>query len=411
MAPAPPHHVVVGGSAAGVAAAFGLREHGFTGRVTLVDAGTDLPYERPPLSKPSGGHPAPRPIMPSSAYREQGIELRLGVAVRDLDTGTRTVTLDDGDRIAADAVLLATGVSPRRLDIPGRGLDNVLVLRDIDDARAWAARLAAAGPVVLLGGGFIGLEAAAVARRRGLPVTVVEATALPLGAALGPELARLVVQQHVAHGVRFHTGRHATALHGAGAVEQVELDDGTRLPAATVLVGCGVVPNDALARRAGADTGDGIRVDGHGRTSVPWVWAAGDVAAYFSPYTGRVQRIEHWDVASRHGRAVGASMAGVHTVSAEAPYFWSDQYDRRLQMFGRARPGDRMVLRPDAGPEHFLGFWVRDGCLVAAAGLDAARQLRAAKPLIERRIPVDPAALADPSVDLRSLVRAGTAAA
>jgi 3-phenylpropionate/trans-cinnamate dioxygenase ferredoxin reductase component len=403
-------HVIVGGSAAAVSAALAMREHGFTGRITIVEAGADLPYERPPLSKSFTGLEMPRPVVAETVYEENAIELLLGATAASLDEKTRTVTLAGGERLEADAVLLTTGVSARKLRVPGEDLDHVLVLRDIHDARAVAARLDEGGPLVLVGGGFIGLEAAAVARRRGLDVTVVEVLPVCLGAALGHEIATAVERRHRLEGVQFYHERTVAAFRGSGAVEEVELDDGTRLPAATVLVGCGVVPNDELARRAGVRTADGVVVDDYGRTSHPWIWAAGDVASFFSPFTGRRQRIEHWDVARRHGGAVGASMAGVRTTNAEAPYFWSDQYGTRLQMYGRPGPGDRLVRREGVPPGGLLAFWVRGDRLAAAAGIDVPRELRATKPLIEHRIPVAIADLADPSVSLRSLARARAAA-
>lgn len=400
------HHVVVGGSAAGVAAAFAMREHGFDGRITLVDSGSELPYERPPLSKSMADLDVPRAIRPEAAYYEHGIDLELGSEVTDLDAGRNTVRLNDGRTLHADAVVLASGVSARRLPVPGVDLDNVLVLRDVADARRLAERMYAGGPLVLLGGGFIGLEAAAVARERGVEVTVVEVADLPLKASLGHELANLVVEKHRDRGVQFRTAASAAALRGCGAVEAVELRDGTVLEAATVLIGCGVTPNDGLARRAGVYVNEGIVADGRGRTSNPWIWAAGDVVNFVSRFTGRRQRIEHWDVAQRQGTAVGANLAGKRVENIDAPYFWSDQFGDRIQMFGRARPGDQFLVRGEATPDAFLGFWVRDGWrLVAAAGMNQGKELRAAKVLIETGASVQPEELADPSVSLRALGR------
>ncbi|EGX57319.1 pyridine nucleotide-disulfide oxidoreductase [Streptomyces zinciresistens K42] len=400
---ATPHHVVVGGSAAGAAAALSMRASGFQGRITLVDADVYEPYERPPLSKTFEDLAAPRPIVPPGHYADQDIQLALGARAVRLDDRRRRVVLDTGDELPADAVLLATGVSPRRLGVPGEDLGNILSLRDIHDARALAARLDAGGGLLIVGGGFIGLEAAAVARGRGLDVTVVEARPVPLAAVLDTGPARVLNRTHTERGVRFRTGRTVARFRGDGVVEEAVLDDGTRCAAATVLVGCGVTPNDGLARAAGARTDDGIVTDARGRTSHPWLWAAGDVASYVSPYTVRRGRIEHWDVARRHGTAVGATMAGRPASHSDAPYFWSDQYGRRLQMYGRRAPGDRLVTRPGSTEDGFLAFWLRDGRLVAAAGLDRPRELRAAKPLIECRARVTPEDLADPAVPLRGL--------
>ncbi|WAG81559.1 FAD-dependent oxidoreductase [Metapseudomonas furukawaii] len=397
------HHVIIGGSAAGVSAALAMRDNGFDGRITLIDAGSEVPYERPPLSKSTDLNTV-HPIAPDSTYVENDIDLLLGHSVIAVESD-QTVILDSGERLHADALLLATGGTPRKLGVPGEDLDNVLMLRDIDDARAFATRLKTEGPFVIIGGGFIGLEAAAVAREKDMDVTVVEAMSIPLAGVLGTKLATVVRDIHANAGVRILTGRVATEFKGSGAVEQVVLDDGTTIAAATVLVGVGVIPNDALARGVGVHCDNGIVVDDYGQTNVPWIWAAGDVANFFSPFTGRRQRIEHWDVARRHGAAVGASMAGVFTANTAAPYFWSEQYGLRLQMYGRAKPGDELVLRLGESTNQMIAFWVNDSVLSAAAALDSPGELRAAKVLIEERIPVDVAELTDPGVSLKSLAR------
>lgn len=403
----PSRVVVVGGSIAGVSAALAMREEGFDGKVTIVDSGAELPYERPPLSKSLASLSDPRPIVPVDTYTGLDVELRLGRRAQSLDTHHQHVVLDDGERIPADRVLLATGVSPRRLGVPGETLDNVLTLRDIGDARALGARLAAGGALVVIGGGFIGLEAAALARQQGLDVTVVEAGALPLEAALGRELAAHVHRVHVGHGVEFRTQRTVSEFRGRSAVEQVVLDDGSVLEAATVLIGCGVVPNDSLAQKAGVHCRFGVVTDEWGRTDTPWIRAAGDVANFVSPFSGRRERIEHWDVARHRGAAVGANMVGAHRRDGEAPYFWSDQYSSRIQMFGRAGADDRMVIASGLDQGRFLAFWLRGATLAAAAGWDSPKELRAAKALIESRQPVSAADLAQPSAaSLRALGRA-----
>ncbi len=248
-----PHHVIVGGSAAGVAAALAMRRNGFEGRITLVEAASEEPYERPPLSKSFTDLDAPRRILPPSTYVEEDIDLLLGMPVAALDVDRKVVRLPDGEGLGgADAVLVATGVNARRLGVPGEYLEHVLVLRGLADARALAARLDVGGPWVIVGGGFIGLEAAAVARGgRGIDVTVVEAMPVPLAGVLGPALAAHVQRMHEREGVRILGGRTVTEFVGEREVEKVVLDDGSVLDAATVLVGCGVEPNDELARDAG----------------------------------------------------------------------------------------------------------------------------------------------------------------
>ncbi|MFD4603819.1 NAD(P)/FAD-dependent oxidoreductase [Streptomyces sp. NPDC058464] len=399
------HHVVIGGGIAGVSAAVAMRQAGFDGTVTVVDAEPPLPYERPPLSKAENAEAALRPIFPEDHYARHGIELILGTPVRRLDGVRRRVELTGGWELPADRVLLTTGVSARRLGTPGEELANIHTLRTAADARHIFAGLDRGGPLVVVGGGFIGLEAAAVARTAGIEVTVVEAGELPLLGPLGPAVAELVTRAHRERGVRVLTGRTVAEYAGPGAVREVVLSDGERLPAALVIVGVGVVPNDRLALAAGATCHGGIAVDEFGRTDHPLLWAAGDVASRVHPRTGVRERIEHWDVAMRHGAAVGASMAGRPTADDTLPFFWSDQYGKTLQMFGRGRPGDRVVLRRDATPDRFLAFWLREGRLAAVAGLDEARTVRAARTILDTGVPVAPEALADPSTDLRALAR------
>ncbi|MFD5809110.1 NAD(P)/FAD-dependent oxidoreductase [Rhodococcus aetherivorans] len=399
------HHVVVGAGAAGLAAASAMRDNGFAGRITVFDADPHTPYERPPLSKEYLSDRRLREIVAETEYRRLDIELRVGVGVRRLRPSDRRIDTSDGEELVADRVLLTTGVAARRLDVPGAALGNILTLRDAADAAALSARLRAGGPLVVVGGGFVGLEVAAAAVDRGIDVTVVELGELPLLAAVGPEIARRICRLHTERGVRILTRRTVDAFAGSRTVESVRLSTGERLDAATVVVGCGVVPNDGLARQAGVACADGITVDDLGRSSDPWIWAAGDIAAHVNPHLGHRGRIEHWDVARRHGAAVGASMAGNATVNREIPYFWSHQYQHTLQMYGRGRPGDRVIVRDSTTEPGFVAFWVRDGRVAAAAALDEPRDVRSAKILAENRIAVPDETLRFAGTDLRRLVR------
>ncbi|MET7474600.1 FAD-dependent oxidoreductase [Streptomyces sp. NPDC005648] len=399
------HHVIVGASIAGVSAAVAMRENGFDGSITLVDAQRQLPYERPALSKEADPEKAVRPILPDGHYAGHDIDLVLGARVRRLDDDRHRVVLDGGDDLPADRVLLTTGAFCRRLGVPGEGLADVHSLRTADDARRVFTSLERGGPLVVVGGGFIGLEAAAVARTMGIEVTVVEAGHLPLHGPLGPSVARLMTRLHQEHGVHVLTGQGVRRFRGSGSVEEVVLTDGRRLPAAAVIVGIGVAADDRIAQEVGVTCENGVVVDLHGRTDHPWLWSAGDVASHIHPAVGSRARIEHWDVAMRHGAAVGASMAGTPTVNTAVPYFWSDQYGKSLQMFGRAGPQDRVVLREGVTPERFLAFWLREDRAVAVAGLDEGKAVRAARALVESGAPVLADVLADPSTDLRALSR------
>lgn len=402
--------VIVGGSIAGVTAATALRDHGHAGAITIIETDPNLPYERPPLSKALETMGELVPIQSAEAYAARDIELLLGRRAVALHAERRHVELDDGTALPADAVLLATGVAARRLEVEGRGLINILTLRDAADAAMIGARLrTGTGPIVIIGGGFIGLEAAAVARELGREVTVVEALPMPLLPALGDQVAPLVRELHEQRGVRILAGVTVARFVGETEVSAVELADGTVLPAETVIVGVGVVPNDEIARDAGVASAGGVIVDADGRTNHPWVWAAGDVTAQETPFTVGRQRIEHWEVAKHHGAAVAAAMIGVDRPAAEAPYFWSEQYGLRLQMYGRAMPTDEVVLREGANPEDFLAFWLREGRLVAAAGMQQPKELRAAKAIIEARVAVDAADLRS-GTPLRALLKAATVA-
>jgi len=400
-----PRHVIVGASAAGLSAARELRSSGFSGELTVIDRDRHSPYERPPLSKRlvPGTSPSLTPLIGDQQLRELDIELICGTGVRGLDLVRHRVELDDGHLLTADAVLLATGARPLMLRVPGAQLHGVLALRDADDAWKLNDQLAAGGPLVVVGAGFIGLELASAARSAGISVTVVEKLAAPLAGTLGPQLSTWLLDLHRDHGVEVHLGVEVEAFAGRRHVEEVVLTDGRRLTAQTVVVGVGVEPQAGLARRAGLRCADGIVVDGYGRTSDPWVFAAGDVACQPHPHLAAPGRIEHWDSALRHGAAVGATMAGHPTPHSAVPYFWSEQYGGVLQSYGRHRAEDDLVIRGAINSDRAVAVWLRSGAPVAAAGFGAAREIRAIRTMIEARTPVTVSAIADPMTDLRQL--------
>jgi 3-phenylpropionate/trans-cinnamate dioxygenase ferredoxin reductase subunit len=402
-------HVIIGASVAGVSAAMASRRAGFTGEIVVVGAEPHPPYERPPLSKKlvdvDDVESALSPIVPEELLRANQVELRLGLRAQAIDPSAGTVLLDDGETLPAESVLLATGASPRRLNVPGSDLEGICYLRDADDARQLGRRLRSRAPVVVVGAGFIGLEVAAVARGLGRDVTVVEALGQPLLQAVGPLLGSVFGAVHREQGVRLLLGNEVTAFRGAGGVvEAVELADGQTIPAATVVVGIGVRPETDLAEAAGVAVDDGVTVDQHGRTSLPWLYAAGDVASrpHVHCPAPRV-RIEHWNNALHQGAAVGRTMAGQPSTDDSVPYFWSDQYDVKLQLFGRPEPSDDVIWRGDPASRNATILWLRDGRLVAAASMNRPREVRAARGLIEKHTIVEPRLLADESVDLRRL--------
>lgn len=398
--------VVIGASAAGVGAALGARTAGYSGDIVLLGAESGLPYERPALSKgemPLDGE-GPPPIVAGAVLDEHRIDYRDGVRATSIDLATRAVTTDRDGAVLAEVIVLATGARVRRARFETAPVHGVYYLRDSDDARALHRSLIAdSGPIVLLGGGYIGLEIAAVAASLGREVLVIDAASKLLdrsGMALVGEHLRAL---HERHGVKFLFGSTICGLQERGGVlSAVELADGGVIETSTLVVGIGVLPRDELAVNAGLDVEDGVKVDRFGRTSDPHVWAAGDVANQPHPLLVSRARIEHWKVAMEHGQAVGASAAGVLTQYVDAPYFWSDQYDVTLRMFGRPAEGDRVICRRnEAGSP--VWFWLRGSTLSAVASTGSAREVRAAKRLIEKRQHVSVSDLEDPTRDLAKL--------
>ncbi|WP_326837393.1 FAD-dependent oxidoreductase [Amycolatopsis rhabdoformis] len=402
-------HVIVGAGVAGVTAAVAMRDLGFPGEITLIDLDPELPYERPPLSKvlalPEQGVAVS--IMEEARYGELDIRLRRGTGVRRLDVEERAVVLEDGERLPADALLLATGARPRLSDAPGSELPGVQVLRTLADARALGSRLRSRGPMVVVGAGFVGLEVAALASGLGVDVTVVEAAPFPLARVLGAGFAEHILDWHRGRGVRIRTSTTVTEFVGTDSLVAVRLSDGEVLPCTTAVVGIGAVPADRLAVEAGILCDQGILVDEYGRTNVPWIFAAGDVANQPDPDRGiRRGRVEHWDMALRHGAAVAASMVATPTRTTSTPYFWSEQFGHTLQMYGRHDAGDEFVQQDssEAGP---FALWLRDGTPVAVAGIDRARDVRVGKEMIEKRVSVSSGEVRDSRTDFRRLVREG----
>jgi 3-phenylpropionate/trans-cinnamate dioxygenase ferredoxin reductase subunit len=391
--------VIVGGGMAGAKAAEALREHGFDGRIVLVGAETEPPYERPPLSKDHlrGESPLEKAhVHPAGFYDEHGIELRLGVRATAIDPRERTVALDDGTALAYDRLLLATGAVPRRPPIPGAAdLEGVHLLRSAADAAALRDAISAGGPLVIVGGGWIGCEVAASARQMGADVDLVEMAQTPLAAVLGTELGQWFAALHRGHGVRLHLGAAVDRLEGDGRVERVVLGDGTRIDAAAVLLGVGVAPDTALATAAGLDVDNGITCDELLRTSAPDVYAAGDVAAAWHPRYERHVRVEHWSTALNQGTAAGVSMAGHGTPYDRLPYFFSDQYDAGLEYVGLHAPEDRLVIRGSLQDDAFRAIWVgADDRVTAGMHVNDWDAIGPLRELVESRAVLEPETLA-----------------
>jgi 3-phenylpropionate/trans-cinnamate dioxygenase ferredoxin reductase component len=371
--------VIAGGGVAAHGAVTGLREAGYKGEVLVIGREPHAPYERPHLSKRYLLHEVPRQQLFLPPLEAQ---LRLGEEVVELDPDRHAVRLASGERLEYDRLLLATGARPRPL--PGH--EDRLCLRDLDHADRLRGLLDAGRPLALVGAGFIGCEVAAAARLRDVPVTVHEALDLPLLRVLGPELGGWLAEVHRSHGVDLRTG-----------VRELPPLDGS------ALVAVGTVPNVELAEAAGIRCEHGIVVDELGRTGAPDVFAAGDCARFWNPLFEAAVRVEHYQTAHRHGAATGRAMAGDERPFAEAPWFWSDQYDLNVQYVGAGLPWDGSIVRGRFGEPPFTVLFLREGRLSAALGVNDGRTISHLRRLLDARIDVAADQLADPATDLKRL--------
>ena len=398
--------VIVGGGLAGAKAAETLRAEGFDGDIVLFGDEPELPYERPPLSKGYLLGKAPRDsaiVHPAQWYPDHNVDLRTGVTVAAIDRSAHTVTFD-GDTLQYDKLLLATGASPRRIDIPGATLDGVLYLRTLPDSDRLREVFTSGRRVVVLGAGWIGLEATAAANMAGCHVTVVEPQPSALYAALGPELGDAFAGLHRSHGVEFRFGETAAEFHGdaAGRVGSVLTSKGTVLPADVVVVGIGVAPNVGLATAAGLEVSNGVVTDAALRSSDPDLYAAGDVANSFHPLYGHGVRVDHWANALHGGPAAARSMLGQRVEYDRVPYFYSDQYDLGMECAGLPSPGsyDEVVYRGDPATLEFVAFWLSGGKVVAGMNVNVWDISDDIQSLIRSARMVDHVGLADPTISL-----------
>jgi 3-phenylpropionate/trans-cinnamate dioxygenase ferredoxin reductase subunit len=400
--------VIVGASLAGAKAAETLRAEGFTGRVLLVGEETERPYERPPLSKGYLLGTAEREeafVHEPGWYEANRVELRLGTRVTGIDLAAREVELAGGERLRYDKLLLTTGSVVRRLRVPGGDSEGVLYLRRLEDSERISKAIGpgAGRRIVVIGGGWIGLEVAAAARQRGAEVSLVEVLDLPLQRVLGDELAQVFADLHREQGVDLRLGIGVREIRGAGGGPlAVVLDDGTELSGDAVVVGVGIAPATALAEAAGLEVDSGVLVDAALRTSDPDVYAAGDVANAFNPLFGERLRVEHWANALNGGPAAARSMLGQEIVYDRVPYFYTDQYDLGMEYSGHAGPGryDQLVYRGDVPGREFVAFWLRDDRVLAGMNVNVWDVTDAIQDLVRSTRPVDPKKLADPAIPL-----------
>ena len=363
----PRHVAILGAGAAGTAAAEMLRRCGFDGEITIIDDDSGSPYDRPNLSKDYLAGNAPEewiPIRPEGFYAEHGIALVRGRATT-LNVRERTVEIDGHDPVSYDALLLATGAEPVRLDTPGGDLPHVHYLRTLRDSRAIIGAASDRKHAVVIGSSFIGLEVAASLRTRGLTVDVVAPEKIPLGRVLGDRLGEFVRSLHEEKGVAFHLG------HTAQRIERdaVILDDGARIPAELVVIGVGVRPRLALAEQAGLAVDRGVVVNEYLETSANGVYAAGDIARWPDPHSGERIRVEHWVVAERQGQTAARNILGAGERFEQVPFFWSAHYDVSINYVGHAQQWDRVSVEGDAEKRDVAVRFTRDGRLLALATL------------------------------------------
>ncbi len=400
---------IVGASLAGAKAAETLRTEGFDGRIVLIGAEVERPYERPPLSKEYLRGEAGREkvyVHDEGFYAEHDIDVLLGRSAVDLDAAGTTLTLDGGEKLRYDRLLLTTGAEPRRVAIPGSDLDGVLYLRSVEDSDALRERLDRAESVVVVGAGWIGAEVAASARQRGVEVTVIEPLSVPLKRVLGDKVGGVYRDIHADHGVRMLLGTGVAAFEGGTSVQGVLTSDGRTIDCGCAVVGIGARPRVELAERAGIPVDNGVLVDAHLQTSVPGVFAAGDVANAQHPFYGDRVRVEHWANAFNQGPAAARAMLGQDAVYDRLPYFFSDQYDVGMEYSGFARAWDRVVFRGDPAACEFIAFWMQGDRVVAGMNVNVWGVTDAIQRLITEPVAADDRQLADADIPLDDLVSA-----
>jgi 3-phenylpropionate/trans-cinnamate dioxygenase ferredoxin reductase subunit len=406
MSSQPQTFVIVGASLSGAKAAETLRAEGFDGRVVLIGAEPERPYERPPLSKDYLQGESERDkafVHEAGFYAEHEIELRIGQTVTGLDPTHREVLLDGGEQLAFERLLLATGAEPRRLGIPGAGLEGIHYLRTLADSDALRERLSAGGKLVVVGAGWIGAEVAASARRLGVDVTVVDPSSVPLERVLGPEVGAVYRDVHLDRGVELLLETGVASFDGGEHVERVRTADGREIECSMVVVGVGVQPRTGLAAEAGLRVDNGILVSERLETSAPGIFAAGDVANHLHPTLGRL-RVEHWANALNQGPAAARAMLGSSDAYDRLPYFFSDQYDVGMEYSGHATDWDEVVFRGDPADREFIAFWLREQRVIAAMNVNVWDVNDHLQALIRSERAVEAATLTDPDTPLESLL-------
>jgi 3-phenylpropionate/trans-cinnamate dioxygenase ferredoxin reductase subunit len=398
--------VIVGaGHGAGQVAA-SLRQKKYSSPVTMIGEEAWLPYQRPPLSKKylAGEMPAERLYFkPESFYDAQDVTTRLRTRVTAIDREAKHVVTDAGDKVPYDDLVLATGSRARIMDVPGIDLDGIHYLRGIDDVDGIRSGFAAGREITIVGAGYIGLEVAAVAAAAGMKVTVVEMAERVMSRVVSVEISAFYQRVHREHGVDIRLGTTLEGFAGDGRVDSVLLGSGERLPTDLVVVGIGIVPNVELAAACGLPVEDGIVVDDHCRTADPNIYAIGDCTVHPNALLGRRLRLESVHNALEQAKTAAANICGEDLSYAQIPWFWSDQYDLKLQIAGLAQGYDDVVLRGDPTDNAFACLYLRDGRLIAIDAINRPKDFIQAKPLIASGAVIDPALLADTTRELKEL--------
>jgi 3-phenylpropionate/trans-cinnamate dioxygenase ferredoxin reductase subunit len=400
---------IVGAGLAAARAAEALRKDGYEGSITMLGDEPERPYLRPPLSKEylrGEGDREQVYVHPATFYAEQRIDLRSTTRVRAIDPRSKEVVLDDEERVPFDRLLIATGAQPRTLPVPGAELPGVMTLRTVADADAIRAAATDAERIVVIGAGWIGSEVAASLRTLGKTVTLIAPEAVPLERVLGPQVGGVYRDLHLQRGVEWRRGTTVKRFVGTDRVKAVETSADERIAADLVVVGVGVQPRTELAVSAGLAVGDGIEVGATLETSVPGIFAAGDVASAWHPFYERRLRTEHWANAKFQGAAAGRAMLGDLVPYDRIPYFYSDQYDLGMEYTGWASPSDRLVVRGSLADRQFVAFWLNEGRVVAGMNANVWDVAKPIERLIRSRAITDPGALTDPSVAIDELAGA-----
>ena len=399
--------VIAGGGQAAAQAVDTLRRKGFTGTLVLIGEEPWLPYQRPPLSKKylAGSLERERLLLrPAHFYESHAVETRLGRRVEEISRREQRLRLDDGSTVAYDALLIATGSRPRQLTAPGTELDGVHFLRTIADVERIRAGWAAGRRLVIVGGGYIGLEVAATARELGLEVTVLEMAERVMNRVVCPEISSFYEAEHRRHGVRILCNSKVRALAaqpGSTRVRAVVTADGEEHTADCVVLGCGAVPADELAVAAGLVCENGVVVDDRCRTSDPLIYAAGDCSSHPSLRYGRRLRLESVDNAFEQGASAALNMLGLEIAHDKVPWFWSDQYDLKLIIIGMSHGYDAVVMRGDPATHAFSACYLRGGELIAVDAVNSPKDQMAARKLIAARARPSIDKLADPGVPMK----------